>query len=94
MAKTIIPIDRAGRLVLPKPVRDHFHLRSGDQLIVEERDESIELRPVRPAVKLKKVGGVLVVANDVAFPKGVDPVAESREERLDNIASPRSKDHR
>jgi AbrB family looped-hinge helix DNA binding protein len=94
MAKTTIPIDRAGRVVLPKPVRDHFRLRGGDRLIVQERGEAIELRPLQPAVKLKKISGVLVVADDTAALRGVDLVAESRRQRLDDIAAVGSKDPR
>jgi AbrB family looped-hinge helix DNA binding protein len=39
-------IDRLGRVVVPKPIRDRLQLRGGEVLEVEERDGVIELRPV------------------------------------------------
>jgi len=38
-------IDRVGRVVVPKPIRDKLGLRGGEPLEVEERDGVIELRP-------------------------------------------------
>lgn len=39
-------IDRLGRVVVPKPIRDRLQLKGGEILDVEERDGVIELRPV------------------------------------------------
>ena len=39
-------IDRLGRVVVPKAIRDHLRLRGGETLEVEERDGVVELRPV------------------------------------------------
>ena len=38
-------IDRLGRIVVPKPIRDRLQLRGGEVLEVEERDGVVELRP-------------------------------------------------
>lgn len=38
-------IDQAGRVVVPKRIRDKLGLRGGEELEVEERDGVIELRP-------------------------------------------------
>jgi AbrB family looped-hinge helix DNA binding protein len=38
-------IDRLGRVVVPKPIRDRLHLKGGEVLEVEERDGVVELRP-------------------------------------------------
>jgi AbrB family looped-hinge helix DNA binding protein len=38
-------IDRLGRVVVPKPIRDKLRLAGGETLEVEERDGVIELRP-------------------------------------------------
>lgn len=38
-------IDRLGRVVVPKAIRDRLHLRGGEILEVEERDGVVELRP-------------------------------------------------
>jgi AbrB family looped-hinge helix DNA binding protein len=48
--KTEIPIDQAGRVVLPKQVRRHFNLVAGDRLDLEISSEGIFLRAhTRPA---------------------------------------------
>lgn len=59
-------IDRLGRVVVPKPVRDRLQLQGGETLDVEERDGVIELRPAPAAVQV------------VDTPQG--PVAEPLEE--------------
>lgn len=53
-------IDRAGRIVLPKAIRDELHLQAGDVLELESGGESVTLRPVRSATPLKKERGVWV----------------------------------
>ena len=37
-------IDRLGRIVVPKPLRDRLRLRGGEALDIEERDGVLELR--------------------------------------------------
>ena len=44
-----IPIDRAGRLVLPKEVRNKMNLREGDLLEAEATADQIVIRLVRSA---------------------------------------------
>jgi AbrB family looped-hinge helix DNA binding protein len=55
-----ISVDKAGRVVLPKDLRDKLRLEAGDELLVEETDEKIVLRPVRARATLKKERGVWV----------------------------------
>jgi AbrB family looped-hinge helix DNA binding protein len=45
---------KAGRIVLPKRVRESFELAAGDKLELESEGEMITLRPVRSTVQLKK----------------------------------------
>lgn len=55
--KTEIPIDRAGRVVLPKQVRRHFNLVAGDRLDLEISPEGILLRTHdRPAALVEEHG--------------------------------------
>jgi AbrB family looped-hinge helix DNA binding protein len=56
-----LTIDRAGRLVLPKPVRDELQLAAGDSLELESSDDEIILRPVRGTATLRKKQGVWVM---------------------------------
>jgi AbrB family looped-hinge helix DNA binding protein len=55
-----LTIDKAGRVVLPKPLRDELHLESGDSLELESVGEQITLRPVRGTGPLTKEHGVWV----------------------------------
>jgi AbrB family looped-hinge helix DNA binding protein len=53
-------IDKAGRIVLPKPVRDELQLSPGDALQLETRGEELTLRPIRENPPLRKKKGVWV----------------------------------
>ena len=57
---TKLTIDKAGRIVLPKPVRDQLQLSPGDALQLESSGEKITLRPVRENAPLRKKRGVWV----------------------------------
>ncbi|HLE99199.1 MAG TPA: AbrB/MazE/SpoVT family DNA-binding domain-containing protein [Gaiellaceae bacterium] len=45
-------IDRLGRVVVPKPIRDRLGLRGGETIEVEERDGVVELRPAPAEVRV------------------------------------------
>ena len=47
--KTCIPIDKAGRVVLPKQVRERLHLVAGDLLELVLGGQEVSLRPRRSA---------------------------------------------
>jgi AbrB family looped-hinge helix DNA binding protein len=48
-------IDKAGRVVIPKPLREELlHLEAGDALEMESTGEQITLRPVRGTGPLTK----------------------------------------
>jgi AbrB family looped-hinge helix DNA binding protein len=53
-----LTIDKAGRVVIPKPLREELHLEAGDTL--ESAGERITLRPVRGTGPLTKEQGVWV----------------------------------
>jgi AbrB family looped-hinge helix DNA binding protein len=55
-----LTIDKAGRIVLPKPLRDELRLQAGDTLEVESSGEEITLRPARGNAQLRKKHGVWV----------------------------------
>src|SRR5208283_5273606 len=58
---TTLTIDKAGRLVLPKPVREELQLSAGDSLELESSEDQIILRPVRGAAMMRKKQGVWVM---------------------------------
>ena len=59
MSQTLT-VDKAGRVVLPKPVRDSLQLRPGDLLELESSEDEIVLRPLRGVAALRKKQGVWV----------------------------------
>ena len=58
---TAVTIDKAGRIVLPKPVRDELQLSPGDSLEVDSSEERVILRPVRGNARIYKKQGVWVM---------------------------------
>ena len=83
---TKVSIDRAGRLVLPKSLRQELRLGPGDDLLVESEGDRITLRPIRPEALLKKEHGVWVYqgeSSDLSIPKFID---EERDKRLHELA--------
>jgi AbrB family looped-hinge helix DNA binding protein len=78
-----LKIDKAGRVILPKPMRDRLGLRAGSDLEVEETAEGIVLKPAEQKPSLIRKGGFLVYAGEI--PPGWDAVKaiqEDREERM------------
>jgi AbrB family looped-hinge helix DNA binding protein len=57
---TRLIIDKAGRVVIPKPLRKELHLEPGDALEMDTEGEQITLRPVRGTGPLTKEHGVWV----------------------------------
>jgi AbrB family looped-hinge helix DNA binding protein len=85
MKERTVQIDQAGRVVLPKPVRDRFGIRSGDRLAIDVRGDAIELRPTQANGELKRVNGVLVFTGAGPLGSGEDFVAQSRDERIASL---------
>ena len=79
---TKITLDKAGRVVLPKPLREQMHLTPGDTLQLESEGERITLRPVRPQATLKKEYGVWVYQGEPAEVSIPDLIEREREKRL------------
>ena len=57
---TRVTLDKAGRIVIPKPMRAELHLQPGDALELESQNMAVTLRPVRSTTRLKKERGVWV----------------------------------
>jgi AbrB family looped-hinge helix DNA binding protein len=55
-----LTLDKAGRVVLPKPVRDELQLSPGDSLELESSEQQIVLRPVRGTGPLRRKRGIWV----------------------------------
>jgi AbrB family looped-hinge helix DNA binding protein len=78
-------IDRFGRLVVPKELRERLGLRAGDEVEVDSRDQEIVLKPTAHEAPLCIEEGVLVycgkAAGDIAA-----AVKRLREQRLEDVA--------
>ena len=77
-----ISLDKAGRLVLPKPVRDRLQLGPGTILEMESEGDRIILRPIRPKATLKKKMGVWVYQGEPSDDSIPDLIDREREKRL------------
>ncbi len=69
-------IDRAGRIVSPKSIREAAGLRPGLSLKIEYRDGRVEIEPKSPKVRLVRKGGVLVACIPGAPKMSVDETNE------------------
>src|ERR1700678_2639340 len=61
LVTNLLTLDKAGRVVLPKPVRDELQLSAGDSLELESSEDQIVLRPVRGVATIRKKQGVWVM---------------------------------
>jgi AbrB family looped-hinge helix DNA binding protein len=80
---TRLVIDKAGRVVIPKPLREELQLEPGDTLEMESTGEQITLRPVRGTGPLTKEHGVWVFHSGQPLPASAtdDMLDLLREER-------------
>jgi AbrB family looped-hinge helix DNA binding protein len=80
---TTITLDKAGRIVLPKPVRDELQLEPGQSLELESSGDKIILRPARRKARMYKKGGIWVLHTGAPIPPGTveKTIRRVREER-------------
>lgn len=57
-------LDKVGRVVIPKTLRDELRLMPGDTLTLESDGDLLMLRPVRSASPLRKKRGIWVFHGD------------------------------
>jgi AbrB family looped-hinge helix DNA binding protein len=86
--KSQLILDKAGRIVIPKPLREALNLEPGDALELERAGEEITLRPVRGSGPLTKEQGVWV------FRTGQPLGAAATDEVLQRIREERDRANR
>jgi AbrB family looped-hinge helix DNA binding protein len=62
-------IDKAGRLVVPKALRDELGLEAGTRLEIRSREGRLELEPVATPMRLVRRHGRLVATTDEPLPR-------------------------
>ena len=85
MVFMMVTIDKAGRIVIPKPVRDALGLDPGDELELESTAEHLTIRPLRDTMPLRQERGVGVYRSGKPLPAGVveETMRTIRRERED-----------
>ncbi len=76
-------MDKAGRVVIPKPLREELHLEPGDALELESGGEQITLRPARGTGPLQNEHGIWVLHTGEPLSASAtdDVLRQIREER-------------
>ena len=85
---TIVEIDKAGRIVVPKKLRDELHLTPGTRLKVERSGDSLVLEQDLPEPRLEMVDGLWVITGGPRLDKNdVNAmIDELRERRMRYVA--------
>ena len=81
-----LKIDSAGRLILPKRIRDRFRLTPGSLLEVEEHPGELVLRPAERTPAIVQRDGLWLyvgeVPNDFNWDAAVDEDREQRDREI------------
>ena len=76
-----LTVDRAGRVLLPKALREELRLGPGDVIDLVSEGEEILLRPLKPKARLKKKKGIWVYQGEPTSASVVDIIDRVREGR-------------
>ena len=82
---TTITIGKAGRIVVPKALRDRLHLREGSRLRVAVVEDRLEFTPEEDEVKIERRHGLPVITGWKGF-NAAKAVNEMREDYMDRLA--------
>jgi len=85
MRETIVPIDKAGRVVIPKWVREGVNLQAGDELKISLDGLQIRLEPTVEDAGTVRKGHALVFRSKSSIPLTSEMVEKLRDERLSSV---------
>jgi len=85
---TTVEIDKAGRIVVPKKLRDALHLIPGTRLKVERNGEALVLEPDFPEPRLVMKDGMWVMTGGprLAGESATAMIDDERERRMNYVA--------
>ncbi len=83
-------LDKFGRVVIPKEIRDDLGLKPGEVLQIEKSDDEVVLKPLREESPLHIKNGVLVFSG-TAIGDIREAIRVHREEHLRKIISSKKK---
>lgn len=75
-------IDKAGRIVVPKPIRERLQLTGGAEVEIDEGDGIVEIRPVAGEIDLVDTPEGPVAASRQPGPALTDEVVRQTLERV------------
>lgn len=79
-------MDRAGRVLIPKALRDEWKLAPGDTLVLEGTPEQATLKPDKEQGVLKKKKGIWVFYGEpVSAAEAEGALDRMREERIRDL---------
>jgi AbrB family looped-hinge helix DNA binding protein len=84
----LLSVDQAGRIVLPKKLREQFNLHAGSQLEIAAGSNHLELRPADRTVMLRRKNKLWVHHGRAQAPlsRAVETI---REERVRSLSQAR-----
>jgi AbrB family looped-hinge helix DNA binding protein len=85
---TTVSVDGAGRIVIPKALRDQLRLAPGDRLALQSDGQHITLRPVRSGSCLQRKQGIWV------FRSGHRLSSDDIDRVLQEVRQPREQNRR
>jgi AbrB family looped-hinge helix DNA binding protein len=80
-----ITIDKAGRIVIPKRLREKLQIGPGDTLQLDSEGDRITLRPIRPQATLRKEHGVWVYSGETTDASISDLIDRERDKPLGGL---------
>jgi AbrB family looped-hinge helix DNA binding protein len=85
-----ITVDKAGRVVLPKPVRDKLQIQAGDSLELDSSGGEIVLRPIRRTAQMRLRDGIWVfrTGQPISATSVNETIRQARDERSELVLHP------
>ena len=85
---TTVEIDKSGRLVLPKKMRDALHLVPGTRVVINQTEHAIVIQPeAKPRGLFMKEGMWVYDPGPVCPEDAINSVHDAREARAEHLVN-------